>query len=752
MAARPALLVHRDAFSEIPLEDMYYMMEIAVNNLPKARKESYLAQAGTMGGHKITDILFTNSFQVALGDHDGFHYGNFPEVSLLNHDCRPNLAFFVDQNLTHYTHAVRDIEPGEELTISYIDALQARSIRQERTRNSLGFPCACPHCTLSKKDSDASDDRLLAISRIESELSDFSSQASSPAMIEEYMSLYRTERLEHNVAGAYTLAALNYNLFGKAGMAKKYAQLSIEAGLLESGPDAADVREMRILADYPKSHWSWNIKPHRLDESDTDPLCNHIAMVDLTIRNLTATPLELKVVERFEGESPSNVSADDVKSLASNLTSKIGDIFNSSSNAVSLNVQIKGEAPDRKDVSILLKPFETCATDIRVADPGREVLRLTFESEGHQYQADVPSASRKSTTMKKINGAPNEYTAIYIQAGGCLSIFSSAHLSRWMGEIRDEYPLTALSIPGTHNSPTCHVALPSVRCQAVGVRDQLGNGVRFLDVRVSVSQDDSELTLVHSAFPIALTGSKYFRELVDTIYSFLYANPSEAIIMSVKREGTGRGTDQKLSKLLKEKFYNEKRWYTDPRIPKLGEVRGKIILLRRHINDESLNREWGGRGWGLDGSVWPDNCEDGRVGSGIARVQDFYEIDQSTNIKKKIEFARKHLERAAEGVCRLPGHEGFRKDAPITPFFINFLSASNFFNANCWPEKIAAKANPAIIEYLCSRHGISGKGPAGLKVGDAATGIVVTDWVGYRGDWDLIRCIVGWNAKLQLKH
>ncbi|KAI1744075.1 SET domain-containing protein [Xylaria scruposa] len=264
MAARPALLVHRNAFRELRLEDIYYLMDTAIDKLPKPRKESYLAQAGTMGGHKITDILFTNSFQIALGDdEDSFHYGNFPDVSVLNHDCRPNLAFFVDQNLTHYTHAVRDIEPGEELTISYLDALQVRSVRQERTRSSLGFSCGCSHCTLSKKESDASDGRLITISQIESELSDFNSKKSSPAMIEKYVALYKKERLEFKIAGAYTLAALNYNLFGKADMAKKYARLSVEAGLLESGPNAADVQQMEMLADAPKSHWSWNMKPHR---------------------------------------------------------------------------------------------------------------------------------------------------------------------------------------------------------------------------------------------------------------------------------------------------------------------------------------------------------------------------------------------------------------------------------------------------------------------------------------------------------
>lgn len=89
MAVKPALLVHRDIFSGLPLQDVYSLMDMAVNSLSKPRRASYLAQSGTMGGHKVTDILFTNSFQIALGNRDGFHYGNFPEVSLLNHDCRP---------------------------------------------------------------------------------------------------------------------------------------------------------------------------------------------------------------------------------------------------------------------------------------------------------------------------------------------------------------------------------------------------------------------------------------------------------------------------------------------------------------------------------------------------------------------------------------------------------------------------------------------------------------------------------------
>ncbi|ORY66297.1 phosphatidylinositol-specific phospholipase C [Pseudomassariella vexata] len=463
-------------------------------------------------------------------------------------------------------------------------------------------------------------------------------------------------------------------------------------------------------------------------------------MADLTIRNLTATPLELKVVERFEGHPVSSKGTSQ-----GNFTSRITGIFNSSS--VAPHVQPQGDVRDRKEVMIPIGKFETRETDIRAADPGREVLRLTFESDGHRYQIDAPSSSPRCSVAKKLDDGPNEYTCVYVQSGSCLAIFSSAHLSSWMNQLHSDYPLTALSIPGTHNSPTCHVALPSVRCQAVNVREQLDNGVRFFDIRVSVNIDNSDLSLVHSAFPISLTGNKYFHDMLKDVYAFLDANKSETLIMSVKREGTGRGTDHHLSKYLKERYCNDgTKWFTKSYIPKLGEVRGKIVLLRRYANDPVLDGENGGTGFGLDCSQWPDNCADEMTGSGIARVQDFYDVDQSHNVQKKIDLVRGHLERAGEPVYN-------HRDAPpeYKPFFVNFLTASNFFNANCWPEKIAAKVNPAIIEYLCLRHGAIGKGPAGLAIGDARTGIVVTDWVGQGGDWDLIRCVVGWNAKLQLK-
>src|SRR5690242_7575889 len=133
--------------------------------------------------------------------------------------------------------------------------------------------------------------------------------------------------------------------------------------------------------------------------------------------------------------------------------------------------------------------------------------------------------------MTKLDNNGEVLTAVYNPATGFLAIYPSSRLESWMADLRDEYPLSMLSIPGTHNSPTCYLALPSVRCQAVEVRTQLDNGVRFLDVRVSAERNSDKLTLVHSAFPISLTGNKYFHDLLADCYAFLDANPREVLLM-----------------------------------------------------------------------------------------------------------------------------------------------------------------------------------------------------------------------------
>ena len=471
-----------------------------------------------------------------------------------------------------------------------------------------------------------------------------------------------------------------------------------------------------------------------------------MATPPLTIRNLTSNSLELKLLERFEAAQ----SKDNGGSIVNitNITRTLSGLMNNITTPSSPQLALKAESFTSEDVSVPIAPFETKPTDIQT-DP-REVLRLTFEAGGQRYRVDTPTTSQRSAVLIPLSPNPHfEFTAVYLSKYSHLTLYSSTKLESWMGKLKYETPLSALSIPGTHNSPTHHVALPSVRCQAVSVEEQLNNGVRFLDIRVQPeSADDVSkegLILVHSAFPISLTGTKYFRDLINTVYSFLDQNPTEAIIMSLKREGIGKSTDQHLSKIVKTHYAND-RWFTENRIPTLGEVRNKIVLIRRFALDDSLKGENNGKGWAIDAESWPDNCADGICSSGEIRVQDFYEVSESENIHKKITYSTDQLARAAQAVCPLPGDmEAAAAEAAKQPFFMNFLSASNFWRANCWPDRIAAKVNPHIVDHLCRNHNeTEGKG-------DGSTGIVVCDWVGINGDWDLVRCIVGMNAKLELR-
>jgi len=467
----------------------------------------------------------------------------------------------------------------------------------------------------------------------------------------------------------------------------------------------------------------------------------------LTIRNLTATPVTLRLIERYENPSGGQSSSPfgNLTTFVSNITSNVTNLVsNAPSGAPSApRLAENAESFARQDVDVRVEPFSTVRTEISATERGpSEVLRLTLDVEGQQYRIDTPSPKNASQTFTPLVPDPRfQLTGIFLPRESYLAVLSSANLQAWMRELRDDLPLAALSIPGTHNSPTYHVALPSVRCQAVSPAEQLRNGVRFFDIRVQPeSPDDGSkdgLILVHGVFPVSLTGNKYFRDLIKDTEQFLQENPSETVIISVKREGPGTHTDQQLSLILKNHYAgDENRWFTQPRVPTLGEARGKIVLMRRFVLDDSLRAEHGGAGWAIDAENWAYNtaCDT----HGAVCVQDFCEVLETENIDHKIRVTCEHLSRSAAVSGGLSAESN-------NPLYLNFLSASNFWKVGCWPDKIAAKLNPAVIEHLCTKHHVERDTP-----GDGTTGVVVCDWVGDNGNWDLIRAIVAMNSRILL--
>ncbi len=74
-----------------------------------------------------------------------FGQGMYLEAALFNHSCDPNCA--VSSGVTPLQIVtIREVQPGEELTIAYVEISQPRSSRQAKLSENYCFDCGCPRC------------------------------------------------------------------------------------------------------------------------------------------------------------------------------------------------------------------------------------------------------------------------------------------------------------------------------------------------------------------------------------------------------------------------------------------------------------------------------------------------------------------------------------------------------------------------------------------------------------------------------
>lgn len=70
----------------------------------------------------------------------------YKTASYFNHSCTPSADYFINENGTISITALRDIQTGEEITISYIDGVCSK----EEVMKRFGFKCKCPLCAERK--------------------------------------------------------------------------------------------------------------------------------------------------------------------------------------------------------------------------------------------------------------------------------------------------------------------------------------------------------------------------------------------------------------------------------------------------------------------------------------------------------------------------------------------------------------------------------------------------------------------------
>lgn len=143
-------------------------------------------------------------------------------------------------------------------------------------------------------------------------------------------------------------------------------------------------------------------------------------------------------------------------------------------------------------------------------------------------------------------------------------------------------------------------------------------GIRYFDIRLGKGDDPG---IDHGIFYLLKKDGNYLHlsDVIGYFKTFLNENPTEALIMLVSR-GNDEATDESVTtafaKVLDD---NPKLFYTSSRVPTLGEVRGKIVLLRRFgLDGDSVS----GHTWGLDLTEWDNKIAVHTDSSSMCLVQD----------------------------------------------------------------------------------------------------------------------------------
>ena len=255
----------------------------------------------------------------------------------------------------------------------------------------------------------------------------------------------------------------------------------------------------------------------------------------------------------------------------------------------------------------------------------------------------------------------------------------------WMRDIPDNARVTTLSIPGTHDSCSIDGLLGFGKTQNLDLDDQLNAGIRFLDIRLAHYQDN--LFAHHNAVHMG----KSWADILEICSNFLNKYPTETVLMSVKEEERFDGVlgrfapSEAFGKPRRdpenwvirshsfEDAFKSRTWQhiDDPSLlynfppplpggrpaanraltPKitLGEVRGKIVLLRRFEATPEV---------GFDLTCWPKNQHFKSDGSLACNIEDCYRNPGEEN---KYECIVGHIEEAHQG--------------DLEALYITFLSA-----------------------------------------------------------------------------
>jgi hypothetical protein len=224
---------------------------------------------------------------------------------------------------------------------------------------------------------------------------------------------------------------------------------------------------------------------------------------------------------------------------------------------------------------------------------GNDLYYLWFD--GTKWDGNKKIQVEKNTAQS--NYAP--YAGITPLINPQVKLAQDIDYSSWMSKINDDLPISEINIPGTHDSAAINSSFTTpYACQNYTITEQLNKGIRLLDVRIKVIEQNT-----HPAFMTCHGNIKIYRgsneyqtliSLLDECEQFLIAHTSEVIIMSLAIDDwflyprNSPDVFRNLNLLLERyPVYPKVSDIQAADMPLLKQVRGKIYLYTRY-NTENL--------------------------------------------------------------------------------------------------------------------------------------------------------------------
>ncbi|KAG6293356.1 hypothetical protein E4U09_003035 [Claviceps aff. purpurea] len=115
----------------------------------------------------------------------------FGDANRINHDCDSNAQHHWNDDIKRLTvHALRDIQPGEEITTSYGSFLNSQNVRRAMFEAMFSFQCSCRLCSLPDNQMQERDRKVAQFTHAERSLQKGSDK--HPAFIK--LGLFRVAR------------------------------------------------------------------------------------------------------------------------------------------------------------------------------------------------------------------------------------------------------------------------------------------------------------------------------------------------------------------------------------------------------------------------------------------------------------------------------------------------------------------------------------------------------------------------------